>query len=49
MSDQERAVVQHEIDRRHRQQNARHAADDEGDHEADRKQQRRAVHDAATV
>ena len=36
MGDQEGAVVQHEIDRRDRQENAGQAADDERDHEADR-------------
>ena len=40
MGDQEDAVVEHEIDRRNRQQNAGHAANDKGDHKADRKQDR---------
>ena len=40
--------MEHEIDRRHRQQGARQAADDERDHEADGKQHRRPKHDPAT-
>ncbi len=34
VGDQEQAVVQHKVRRRHGQQNAGHAADDEGDHES---------------
>ena len=47
MGDQERAVVDHEIDRRHRQQYAGQAADDKGDDETDGEQHRRPKHDPA--
>ena len=47
MRDQECAVVQHEIDRRHRQQNAGHAAEDERDHECDQPNHRRLELDLA--
>jgi hypothetical protein len=47
MSDQERAVVDHEIDRRHRQQYAGQTAGDKGDDEADGKEHRRLKHDPA--
>ena len=49
MRDQEQAVVQLEIGRRHREQHAGHAADDEGDDEADRPQHRRRKADAAAI
>src|SRR5438034_47575 len=45
MGDQKDAVVEHEVDRWNGQQNAGHAADDEGDHEADRPQERGPEHD----
>ena len=47
--DQEHAVVQLEIDRRHGQQHAGHAADDEGHHEADGPQHRHRESNAAAV
>ena len=46
---QEKAVVQHEVRRRHGQQHAGHAADDEGDHEAERPQHRRGIDDPAAI
>ena len=49
MGDQEQAVVQDEVGRRHRQQHAGHAADDEGDHEAERPQHRRREADPAAI
>ena len=48
MGDQESAIVHHEVNRGNRQQNARHAANDERDHEAYRVQHRRPEHDPAT-
>ena len=40
MRDQEQAVVELEVGRRHGEQHSRHAADDERNHEADRPQHR---------
>ena len=49
VGDEEQAVVEHEVGRRHGEQHAGHAADDEGDHEAERPQHRRREDDAAAV
>jgi hypothetical protein len=49
MGDQEQAVVQHEVGRRHRQQHAGHAADDEGHHETHGPHHRQLEADAAAV
>ncbi len=46
MGHEEKTVVQHEIRWRHGQQHARHSADDEGNHEADRPQYRLGIDDA---
>ncbi|WPE19325.1 hypothetical protein ShzoTeo12_04890 [Shinella zoogloeoides] len=45
----EQRIVQHEVGRRDREHDARHAADDEGHHEADRPQHRHLVADAPAI
>src|SRR5262249_46544780 len=42
------AVVEHEVDRRNRQQNTRHAANDKSDDKAERKQDWRPEYESTT-
>src|SRR5262249_56221621 len=48
MGDEKDAVVEHEVDRRNRQQNTRHAANDKGDDKAERKQNWRPEYESTT-
>ena len=49
MRDEEEALVELEIRRRHGEQHAGHAAEDEGDHKSERPQHRRCIANAAAI
>ncbi len=49
VGDQEQAVMQNEVGRRHCEHHARHAADDEGEHERHRPHHRQFEADAAAI